>query len=52
MVGDEKPSAVFERAIGWLRNETRFEFALRALLDAVASGHSPVRAGAGDHQRP
>ena len=51
MVGDEKPSAVFERAIGWLRDESRFEFGLQALLDAVASGHSPVRAGAGDPQR-
>lgn len=41
-VGTEKPSVAFTRAIGWMRNEARFEFALQALFDAVAAGHSPV----------
>lgn len=41
-VGTEKPSAAFTRAIGWMRSEARFEFALKALFDAVAAGHSPV----------
>jgi AcrR family transcriptional regulator len=43
MVGTEAPSAMFARAGAWLRDETRFEFGLQALLDAVAAGHTPVR---------
>jgi AcrR family transcriptional regulator len=45
LVGDEKPSAAFDRAAGWMRDEARFEFGLQALLDAVAAGHTPVHAG-------
>jgi len=41
-VGAEKPSAAFTRAVGWMRDERRFEFALQALFDAVAAGRSPM----------
>jgi hypothetical protein len=51
-VGGEKPSAAFERAAGWMRDDSRFEFGLRAILDAVAAGQSPVKANAGAPSRP
>lgn len=51
-VGDEKPAAAFERAAAWMRDDARFEFGLRALLDAVAAGHSPVQASASARSRP
>lgn len=50
-VGDEKPSAAFERAATWMRDDARFEFGLRAILDAVAAGHSPVQASASARPR-
>jgi hypothetical protein len=43
IVGDDKPAAAFERAVAWIRDDARFEFGVRAVLDAVAAGHSPVR---------
>jgi AcrR family transcriptional regulator len=43
LVGDETPSAVFQRAGAWMRDETRFEFGLQAILDAVAAGRTPVQ---------
>jgi hypothetical protein len=44
LIGDDAPSALFERAGAWMRAESRFEFGLQALLDAVEAGHTPVKA--------
>ena len=51
LVGNEKPSVVFERAGAWMRDETRFEFGLQAILDAVSAGRKPVQASARDDRR-
>jgi AcrR family transcriptional regulator len=41
-IGDDKPSAAFERAGAWMNDDARFEFGLQALLDAVGGKHRLV----------
>jgi AcrR family transcriptional regulator len=36
-VGDEKPSAAFDRALEWMSDDARFEFGLQAILAAAGT---------------